>query len=136
MSANSYIHTDFLSFKIAIWLLNAQDIDMSEPRNWDAEIEELKKKLTEAEAGKMAQFKAENKEIIKNMRETIQQRGITAQDLGFAPKKAAKEGKSITYRDSTTGDEWDGEVNQKGRKPEWIKQKIANGTIEQYRVEQ
>jgi len=100
------------------------------------ELEELQKQIAELQRKAQVIIDGKRIEALEVTRNNIRQYEFTAQELGLGAqsKKAPKGKKPITYRDTATGHEWDGELHQKGRKPEWIKEKQADGTIEQFRV--
>lgn len=101
------------------------------------EVAVLNSQIAELEAKKKAILDAKRTEALKMTRSNVQQYGFTAQELGLSQrssKKAVKVKKSITFHDPATGVEWDGELTQKGRKPQWIADRIKAGTIEQFRV--
>lgn len=75
--------------------------------------------------------------VLEEIKKTVELYGFTARELGIAVRKSAKAVKAVTYRDASDPNnvlEWNGEVNQKGRKPQWILDHIKNGTIKQFRV--
>lgn len=84
-------------------------------------ISELQKQAEEIKAREQAT-------VIADIREKIEQYGLTAEDLGFGGKAAA--GKKTTaarkvpvrYRDSA-GNTWTG----RGKRPGWLTQALASG---------
>lgn len=100
------------------------------------ELDDLEQQISVLQAKKQEFLDSKRNVVLEEIRNHIRRYGFTAQDLGLGVplKKPAKAKKPITYLDVANGKEWDGEVGQKGRKPEWIKTRIADGTIEQYRV--
>ncbi|AZG16216.1 MULTISPECIES: H-NS histone family protein [Cupriavidus] len=84
-------------------------------------ISELQKQAEEIKAREQAS-------VIAEIREKIEQFGLTAEDLGFGGKAAA--GKKapvarkvpVRYRDSA-GNTWTG----RGKRPGWLTQALANG---------
>ncbi len=58
--------------------------------------------------------------ITEQVRQVVQEYGLTAEDIGLAPKRAAKRGPKAApvpkYRDPKTGATWTG----RGRAPAWI----------------
>lgn len=101
-----------------------------------SELDELEKQMAELQARMKAIIDTKRKDVLEEMLRNIHQYGITAQELGLGgkAKKVAKVKKAITFRDPDTGNEWDGDLTQKGRKPNWIAAKIEDKSIEQYRV--
>lgn len=101
-----------------------------------SELDNLEKQIAELQAKKDAIITAKRNAVLEETRGNVRQYGFTAQELGLGghPKKTVKVKRPITFRDEATGKEWDGELTQKGRKPEWIQQSIDAGTIEQFRV--
>jgi DNA-binding protein H-NS len=68
--------------------------------------------------------KAENREIIADLKAIIREKGITAEQLGFAPAgKGSRKTAPPKYRDPVSGATWAG----RGRTPKWI-----NGSREEY----
>ena len=89
-----------------------------------ASYEELKAQadqlLKQAEEAR----KAENREIIADLKAIIREKGITAEQLGFAPAgKGSRKTAPAKYRDPVSGATWAG----RGRTPKWI-----NGSREEY----
>lgn len=101
-----------------------------------SELDELNKQIAELEAKKTTILARERDAALEQTKANVKNFGFTAQELGLATKakRGSKAKKEITFRDSETGNEWDGDLNQKGRKPTWIKDRIANGTIEKHRI--
>ncbi|MCL9847230.1 H-NS family nucleoid-associated regulatory protein [Ralstonia solanacearum] len=58
--------------------------------------------------------------ITEQVRQVVQEYGLTAEDIGLAPKRATKRGPKAApvpkYRDPKTGATWTG----RGRAPAWI----------------
>jgi DNA-binding protein H-NS len=118
---------------------------MSDLDELNAKEAELRKQLAEVESEKKAILDAKRNEILEVTRNNIREYGFTAQELGLKaqPKKGTstkrnksdKPKNSFLYRDPETGKEWRGDINQPGRKPVWVQQKIDGGTIEQCRVD-
>ena len=68
--------------------------------------------------------KQENREIIADLKAIIREKGITAEQLGFAPAgKGSRKTAPAKYRDPVSGATWAG----RGRTPKWI-----NGSREEY----
>ena len=101
-----------------------------------SEIDDLAKEIATLQERMQGLINANRNQVLEEMRNNVRQYGFTAQELGLSgqQKKGVKAKKAVTYRDKETGSEWDGELNQKGRKPQWIKDRIADGSIEQFRV--
>jgi len=101
-----------------------------------SELEELQKQIAALQKKAQAILYAKRNDVLEVTRNNVRQYAFTAQELGLGTlgRKAAKAKKPVTFRDAATGQEWDGELTQKGRKPEWIRLKVADGTIEQFRV--
>ncbi|MEN7530805.1 MULTISPECIES: H-NS family nucleoid-associated regulatory protein [unclassified Cupriavidus] len=84
-------------------------------------ISELQKQAEEIKAREQAT-------VIAEIREKIEQFGLTAEDLGFggklpgAKKAAAARKVPVRYRDSA-GNTWTG----RGKRPGWLTQALANG---------
>ena len=101
-----------------------------------SKLEELQKQIAELQRQAQVILDAKRNDVLEVTRNNVRQYGFTAQELGIGTqgKKSAKVKKPVTFRDPETGKEWDGELTQKGRKPEWIKDKITDGTIDQFKV--
>ena len=94
-------------------------------------IEELKKAADEAQAALAKAVATEKAAKITAIKADIALFGITAKELGF--KLAAEESKEkgstapanpkVTYRDAN-GNEWVGNVRNKGQRPQWIRDLI------------
>lgn len=68
--------------------------------------------------------KQENRETIADIKAIIREKGITAEQLGFAPAgKGSRKPAAAKYRDPVSGATWAG----RGRTPKWL-----NGSREQY----
>ena len=68
--------------------------------------------------------KQENREIIADLKAIIREKGITAEQLVFAPAgKGSRKTAPPKYRDPVSGATWAG----RGRTPKWI-----NGSREEY----
>ncbi len=101
-----------------------------------SELDDLEKQMAELKAKMKAIIDTQRKDILKEILKNIRQYEFTQEELGFGVKnkKPTKVNKPVTFRDPATGKEWDGELDQKGRKPTWISEKIKDKTIENYRV--
>jgi DNA-binding protein H-NS len=61
--------------------------------------------------------KAENRETIADLKAIIREKGITAEQLGFAPAgKGSRKPAAAKYRDPVSGATWAG----RGRTPKWM----------------
>ena len=83
-------------------------------------ISELQKQAEEIKAREQAS-------VIADIREKIEQYGLTADDLGFGGKvvtgkKAVSRKVPVRYRDSA-GNTWTG----RGKRPGWLTQALASG---------
>lgn len=106
-----------------------------------SELVEIEKQIADLQAKKQKLLDEQRGKVLEETRKTVELYGFTARELGLVArtKGAAtpKAAKPVTYRDASDPAnvlEWDGELSQKGRKPEWIKSRVADGTIDQYRV--
>ena len=101
-----------------------------------SELEELQKQKDAIDVRIQTILKAERDEALKTTRAAILMYKFTDQELrGDSPqKRAPKVKKPVTFRDPANDKEWDGAINQKGRKPDWINKAVANKTIEQFKV--
>lgn len=100
--------------------------------NIDAQMAALEEKR---EAILLAQRAA----VVAEVKAKIATYKLTAQELGLvtAPQKKSRRRTGsgpVTFRDPDSGKTWDGKLKQPGRKPAWVKARIAAGTIEQCRV--
>ncbi|CAG9185280.1 H-NS histone family protein [Cupriavidus pampae] len=90
-------------------------------------INELQKQAEEIKSREQAA-------VIADIREKIDQYGLTADDLGFGAKPAAGKKASrkvpVRYRD-TAGNTWTG----RGKRPGWLTAALANGkTVEDFLI--
>jgi DNA-binding protein H-NS len=104
-------------------------------------LEAIEKKMAALQVKKQAILDTKRKGVLAETRKNIALYGFTAKELRLEEaepvektEKPVKVVKPITFRDGATGNEWSGTLQQKGRKPLWIKEAVENGTIEQYRV--
>jgi DNA-binding protein H-NS len=89
-----------------------------------ASYEELKAQAESLMKQAEEMRKAENRETIADIKALIRERGITAEQLGFAPAgKGSRKTAPPKYRDPVSGATWAG----RGRTPKWI-----NGSREEY----
>jgi DNA-binding protein H-NS len=97
-------------------------------------VEELNVKIAELEKARNDLIQQERANVIAEVKAKIREYNLTAADLGFRKGGGTKkkDAKSITFRDGDLT--WDGDIHARGRKPTWIAERIANGTIEKYRV--
>ncbi len=105
------------------------------------ELEELEQQIADLQAKKKAILDKERANDLEEARKLVLRHGFTAKELLIAAsvgtKRGPKEKKPVTFRDDRDPaniQEWDGDLLQKGRKPDWIKQRIKEGTIEKFRV--
>ena len=91
-------------------------------------INELQKQAEEIKAREQAS-------VIADIREKIEQFGLTAEDLGFGGKaavgkKAVSRKVPVRYRDGA-GNTWTG----RGKRPGWLTQALANGkSLEEFLI--
>lgn len=104
-------------------------------------LEELEQQIAELQAKKKAILDIKRADDLEGARRLVRQHGFTAKELlitaSVGTKRGPKEKKPITFRDDRDPAnvlEWDGELMQKGQKPKWIKDRVADGTIETFRV--
>ena len=89
---------------------------------------ELQKQIKDLEAIAETARKQELAQIIETIRKQIQIYKITPQELGFKVEERKKP--IALYRDES-GKSWSG----KGRRPNWIKKRIEEGTLDLCLVE-
>ena len=105
------------------------------------ELEELEQQIADLQAKKKAILDKKRANDLEEARQLVRQHGFTAKELlitaSVDTKRGPKEKKPITFRDDRDPAnilEWDGDLLQKGRKPDWINQRTKEGTIEEFRV--
>lgn len=103
----------------------------------------ITKQIAELQRQAEALKKAEIAEVVAKIREAIDAYGLTAEDLGFAGKRAGKaraskvggqrrasSAPSKLYRNAD-GREWAG----RGPRPQWLREALAEGhQLEEFRV--
>ncbi len=104
-------------------------------------LEDIERQIADLQAERKGILDKRRANDLEEARKLVRQHGFTAKDLLIAAsvgtKRGPKEKKQITFRDDRDPAnilEWDGDLLQKGRKPDWIKQRIAEGSIEEFRV--
>lgn len=92
-----------------------------------ATYQEIVQKISELQKQAEEIKSREQATVIADIREKIEQYGLTADDLGFGSGKAVASKKAarkvpVRYRDSA-GNTWTG----RGKRPGWLTQALANG---------
>ena len=105
------------------------------------ELEELEQQIADLQAKKKAILDKKRANALEEARKLVLRHGFTAKELlitaSVGTKRGPKEKKPITFRDDRDPAnilEWDGELNQKGQKPKWIKDRVVDRTIDEFRV--
>jgi DNA-binding protein H-NS len=107
------------------------------------ELDDLEKQINELQIKRQSIIDAMRSNALKQAIKLVADFGFTARELGIQSsdnplkqKRVPKDKliKPITFRDPQNNLEWDGQLNQKGRKPEWIVKAIANNQIENFKV--
>jgi DNA-binding protein H-NS len=102
------------------------------------EIRELDAQIAKLQAQRDALFASAKAQALIKARALVAQYGMTAAQVGLssisrapAPRKSHR---PTTFYDPNRGLSWDGTLSGKGRKPDWIRAAILDGTIESFRV--
>lgn len=110
---------------------------MKDLKTIDAELAKAKAAFEKLESERKQIMDAQRSEVLTELKKTISDYSFTARELGLSSGsksvRVPKVKKSVTFRHSD-GREWDGDLDQRGRKPAWIVDAIKDGTIENYRV--
>jgi DNA-binding protein H-NS len=102
---------------------------------------DLQKKIEGLEAEKRILVQRERKKIIDEVGSLIMLYGITKTELtkffssdGTGLKSKAPTKERFTYKNPETGETWVGNVTARGRRPNWVRELIADKKIEECRV--
>ncbi len=102
------------------------------------EILALDQQIAQLRARRDELFKTQKAEAIRVVRSMVDEFQLTPAQVNLsslsrshAPVKLKR---PTTFYDPNRGLSWDGTLTGKGRKPEWIKAAIEDGTIEFFRV--
>lgn len=103
-----------------------------EIRALDQQIAQLSARRDELFRIKRREAVALAKSLVEQFQLTPAQVNLSSLSRSQAPLKLKR---PTTFYDPNRGLAWDGTLSGKGRKPEWIKAAIADGTIEFFRVQ-
>ena len=102
------------------------------------EIRALDQQISQLRAQRDELFKIQKVEADKLVRSLVNQFQLTPAQVNLSsltPSQApVKLKRPTTFYDPNRGLSWDGTLSGKGRKPDWIKAAIEDGTIEFFRV--
>ena len=102
------------------------------------EIRALDEQISQLQSRREELFKAQRAEAIRVVRTLVDQFQLTPSQVNLsslsrslAPVKLKR---PTTFYYPNRGLAWDGSLSGKGRKPDWIKAAVEDGTIEFFRV--
>jgi len=102
------------------------------------EIRALDEQISQLQARRAELLKTQKAEAIRVVRTLVDQFNLTPAQVNLsslsrslAPVKLKR---PTTFYDPNRGLAWDGSLSGKGRKPDWIKAAVEDGTIEFFRV--
>ncbi|WP_027476809.1 H-NS family nucleoid-associated regulatory protein [Curvibacter gracilis] len=102
------------------------------------EIRALDEQISQLQSRREELFKTQRAEAIRVVRTLVDQFQLTPSQVNLsslsrslAPVKLKR---PTTFYDPNRGLAWDGSLSGKGRKPDWIKAAVEDGTIEFFRV--
>ena len=102
------------------------------------EIRALDQQISQLRAQRDELFKIQKAEAVKLVRSLVNQFQLTPAEVNRSSlsrsQAPVKLKRPTTFYDPNRGLSWDGTLSGKGRKPEWIKAAIEDGTIEFFRV--
>lgn len=103
------------------------------------EIRSLDQQIAQLQARRDELFRSKRKEAVELARTLVQQFQLTPSQVALsslsrshAPSKLKR---PATFYDPGRGLSWDGTLSGKGRKPNWIKAAMEDGTIEHFRIQ-
>ena len=103
------------------------------------EIRSLDQQIAQLQAQRDALFRSKRKEAVELARDLVQRFQLTPAQVALsslsrthAPNKLKR---PATFYDPSRGLSWDGTLSGKGRKPNWIKAAMEDGTIEHFRIQ-
>lgn len=107
------------------------------------DIEQIDEQIRALHEKRQSLLEQKRSSALEQVRKTIAQFGFQPEDVfeqlpaprprRRSSRRVSVEGKAI-FRDEVNGLVWHGNLEQKGRKPAWINERIKDGTIERYRV--
>jgi DNA-binding protein H-NS len=102
------------------------------------EIQDLDRQIAELQSRRDALLFEHKQKAIHTVRQLVKQFGLTHAQVGLSSisrtKLRSKTMRPTTFYDSNRGLAWDGSLSGMGRKPDWIRQAIADKTVESFRV--
>ena len=102
------------------------------------EIRALDQQISQLRAQRDELFKFQKAEAVKLVRSLVNQFQLTPAQVNLSSRSRSqapvKLKRPTTFYDPNRGLSWDGTLSGKGRKPDWIKAAIEDGTIEFFRV--
>lgn len=102
------------------------------------EIQELDRQIAELQSRRDALLLEHKQKAVQTARQLVKQFGLTHAQVGLSSisrsELRAKTKRPTTFYDPNRGLAWDGSLNGMGRKPDWIRQAIADKTVESFRV--
>lgn len=102
------------------------------------EIRALDQQISQLRAQRDELFKIQKVEAVKLVRSLVNQFQLTPAQVNLSSlsrsQAPVKLKRPTTFYDPNRGLSWDGTLSGKGRKPDWIKAAIEDGTIEFFRV--
>lgn len=102
------------------------------------EIRALDQQISQLRAQRDELFKIQKAEAVKLARSLVDQFQLTPAQVNLSSlsrsQAPVKLKRPTTFYDPNRGFAWDGTLSGKGRKPDWIKAAIEDGTIEFFRV--
>ena len=102
------------------------------------EIRALDQQISQLRAQRDELFKFQKAEAVKLVRSLVNQFQLTPAQVNLSSLSRSQAPVKLkwptTFYDPNRGLSWDGTLSGKGRKPDWIKAAIEDGTIEFFRV--
>jgi len=102
------------------------------------EIRALDQQISQLRAQREELFRIQKAEVVKLVRSLVNQFQLTPAQVNLSSlsrsQASVKLKRPTTFYDPNRGLSWDGTLSGKGRKPDWIKAAIEDGTIEFFRV--
>ena len=103
------------------------------------EIRSLDQQIAQLQARRDELFRSKRKEAVELARTLVQQFQLTPAQVALSSLSRshapAKLKRPATFYDPSSGLSWDGTLSGKGRKPNWIKAAMEDGTIEHFRIQ-
>ncbi|MDD0813248.1 H-NS histone family protein [Curvibacter sp. HBC28] len=103
------------------------------------EIRALDQQIAQLQARRDELFRAKRKEAVEVARSLVEAFQLTPSQVNLSSLSRTRAPtilkRPTTFYDPNRGLAWDGTLTGKGRKPDWIKAAMENGTIEHFRVQ-